>query len=343
MSSAVSEVGHVSLRPLNERQLAVQLSDDVAALSERHKLLVAFQFGAAESADNHPAVVSTALDPVSRDSMYECWWYKGEVDYTVIGNARVAQCADYAVTILQLPDAGAEDFKACTRDAYRELLQVIGNSEHRHLIKIWNYFTDINEGDGDREKYRQFSIGRAIAFEEFGVLERAIPTGTAIGSVRSGDFSIIAMTSKHELQSVENPRQVSAFHYPRQYGPESPRFSRGGLVATEDDKLLVLSGTAAIVGHESVHGFDVRLQISETLENLGQVCKAASALQGEGRQLVLDRDSVLRVYLRDPNDRDFVAQHLTELLGNIESNVVFLHANICRRELMVEIDGVRVL
>jgi len=62
-----------------------------------------------------------------------------------------------------------------------------------------------------------------------------------------------------------------------------------------------------------------------------------------GPRLVLDDECVLRVYLRDPNDREFVAKKLSALFGSVKSNVVFLHANICRRELMVEIDGVRII
>ena len=55
------------------------------------------------------------------------------------------------------------------------------------------------------------------------------------------------------------------------------------------------------------------------------------------------RFGVLRVYLRDPSDRDVVAHALQELLGDIQSNVVFVQADICRSELMVEIDGTRIV
>ena len=30
-----------------------------------------------------------------------------------------------------------------------------------HLLRMWNYFDAINEGDGDVERYRQFCVGRA--------------------------------------------------------------------------------------------------------------------------------------------------------------------------------------
>jgi len=104
-----------------------------------------------------------------------------------------------------------------------------------------------------------------------------------------------------------------------------------------------LSCTAAIIGHESVHPNNVSMQISETLANLNHVCNAISGLGCNSKRMTLDDESVLRVYLRDADDLDFVASELAKSIGNIESNVAFLNAHICRRELVIEIDGVRVL
>ena len=50
---------------------------------------------------------------------------------------------------------------------------------------------------------------------------------------------------------------------------------------------------------------------------------------------------MLRVYLRDRKDLDEVADTLVRRLGSIETNTIFLRADIFRRELMIEIDGVR--
>ena len=54
---------------------------------------------------------------------------------------------------------------------------------------------------------------------------------------------------------------------------------------------------------------------------------------------MLDADSILRVYVRDRNDRDAVAQSVGQFLGGSFSNVIFLNADICRRELQVEIEA----
>jgi hypothetical protein len=58
-------------------------------------------------------------------------------------------------------------------------------------------------------------------------------------------------------------------------------------------------------------------------------------------RLSLDDEIILRVYLRDRRDLDVVAARLQEVLGSASRNVVFLNADICRRELIVEIDGAK--
>lgn len=329
-------------RAVGKGRLAITLSDNIVPASGNHNLLLGFQFGTSPVPAEHMAIVNVGLKPINRSNLYECWWYEGDVGVTTSGDVRITQCEDYAVAILQRPDPAQQDFQRATYDAYQELLSAVQQTGHRHLVKIWNYFSGINDGEGDREKYRQFSIGRAKAFEEHGILDDIVPTGTAIGSICDSDLSIVALLSTHGLRAAENPRQISAFKYPRQYGPKSPKFSRGGCVSIEDHCLFLLSGTAAIIGHESAHPYDVALQAGETLQNLDQLCKAITALDKAGRKLLLDGDCVLRVYLRDSGDRDLVAGRLQEVLGGNSSNVVFLHADICRRELMVEIDGVRI-
>ena len=343
MNDALSNIEPSAATTAAPRLLEVSLSDDVSPPGPDHELLLGFHFGASELAVEHPSLVSPGLEAIGRGDLYECWWYAGEVSLTSVGDVRVAQCEDFAVAVLQLPDGGPEQFKQMTYDAYCQLLGVVRNADYGHLARIWNYFGDINAGDGDAEKYRQFSIGRADAFEEFGLFDEAVPTGTAIGTVRDAQLTIVALLSRRDFQSVENPRQVSAFRYPRQYGPRSPKFSRGGCVSLGELDVFLISGTAAIVGHESAHPHDTALQISETLTNLHQLCDTMSGLPVARARLMLDADCILRVYLRDRSDLQVVAAKLQELLGDIHSNVVFLHANICRRELMVEIDGTRII
>ena len=327
----------------NSSRLTISLSEKIETPSPEYQLLVAFYFGDSPAPHEHDAIVCSDLAPLNRDYLYECWWYKGDVAFSQYHSTRIAECDDYTVAIFKKDELPDEDYSAFICRAYREVLQAIQSTQHTKLAKAWNYIGGINQGDNDHEKYRQFSVGRNKAFVEFGICDEVAPTGTAIGTMRDTGLSIIALASRQDLHLAENPRQVSAFRYPRQYGPSSPMFSRGGFVSTDNHRLYLISGTAAVVGHESAHPFEVAPQASETVKNLNVICDAISAAELDGAKLQLDGDSVFRVYLRDPKDFDYVAKTLGSALGHNGVNAVYLQGNICRRELMVEVDAAKAI
>ncbi len=55
-------------------------------------------------------------------------------------------------------DLGIEQAAAT---AYRDLLEKVRPSSHPYLLRIWNYFSAINQGQGDKERYRGFCVGRS--------------------------------------------------------------------------------------------------------------------------------------------------------------------------------------
>jgi chorismate lyase/3-hydroxybenzoate synthase len=340
VSEIVSTARAGQKEKLDDRRLVVSISPELRPPTANHKLLIAFRFSSNHARDSREQIVTLGPELIMGEDRYECWWYRGDISRMEDGDIRVAECDDYAFVVLQREDVPFDRFRDHTYAAYRDLLRMVYQTGHGHLVKIWNYFPDINVGEGNSEKYRQFSIGRAEAFEEAAIYDGNMPAGTAVGP-SGGGLSIIALVSKHDFLPTENPRQVSAYKYPKQYGPRSPKFSRGGCIATQDHHLFLISGTAAIIGHESRHPYETDLQIAETLENLNSVTSAMSSSFSGAPQLEFDATSMLRVYLRDRKDLDQVAATLLKRLGSIDSNIIFLRADICRRELMVEIDGVR--
>lgn len=323
-------------------RLDIRLAEDCTPPTDRHKLLLGFQFGCKAVKSNHPAVICLQLKPLNQPQLTEAWWYKGDVSYSQVGNVKVAECLEYTVAVMQNDTTYTSEICSQTRQAYIELINAVRSTSHKHLVRVWNYFDEINSGEGDSEKYRQFSIGRAQAFQEMGVSDEHAPTGTAIGT-QSGGLTLIAVASNHEYCPVENPRQTSAFNYPSIYGPKSPKFSRGGFVSSESHRLFLISGTAAVVGHESNFHYNTQLQTNETIKNLTYLCDAISEVNPADTQFVLDEQSILRVYVKNPDDYTLVSQILGARMKVDESNIAYLHGTICRRELMVEIDGVKVV
>lgn len=132
---------------------------------------------------------------------------------------------------------------------------------------------------------------------------------------------------------IENPRQVSAFHYPPQYGRRSPSFSRAVLKNWgEGHEHLYISGTASIVGHASQHG-DLLPQLAETLANLEALLAEAD------RRAMTPLDlTLLKIYVRPNLDPAPLRDRIVRTFG---ANVplLFLRADICRQELLLEIEG----
>lgn len=324
------------------RRLEIEVGDIIEPPSPSHNLLIGFHFGGRHAHTVHPAVVSVDLLPLEHEHFFESWWYRGDVRAARRGAAQVMECDDYSVVFLKTDKAGSDDLQTVTRRGYEELVTAVRETAHRQIIKTWNYVGGINSGQGDLERYRQFSVGRAAAFRALGIEDEDAPTATAIGTSSDTGLTLIALASKRRFGLSENPRQVSAFRYPRQYGPSSPKFSRGGFVATGDHRLFAISGTSAVVGHRSAYPHDVARQTDETLRNLNALCKAVSGLESRSPPLVLDVGSTLRVYLRNCEDVEVVGRKLRKAFGRSGPAVIYLQGSICRRELMVEIDGASV-
>jgi chorismate lyase/3-hydroxybenzoate synthase len=335
--------GEIAASNDGPERLAIRIGETYAPPSPRHQLLLGFEFGEINGQPQHAAALQVALRPLTHERLVEAWWYRGKVNYTQSGPVNVAECDEYTVAVFNQPLDQALGIRQQSYEAYRELIGAIRATKHARMVKIWNYFDEINKGEGDEEIYRQFSIGRAEAFQEMGIFDEESPTGTAIGTHDGGALVLVAVASDHHYCPVENPRQTSAFRYPRQYGPKSPKFSRGGFVSSDSHQLYVISGTAAVVGHESNFPYDTPLQTNETIKNLEHLCEAISSMERVEKQFFLDQESVLRVYLKNPDDYPLVSAKLGRHFERGFNNIAYLHGTICRRELTVEIDGVKVV
>jgi chorismate lyase/3-hydroxybenzoate synthase len=265
----------------------------------------------------------------------ECW-HAGELSESAdTCGAAWAHGEHYAMVALRVAENG--DVEKAAQSAYERLITCVRPSAHPYMLRIWNYFGGINAGDGDSERYRRFCVGRAAGVD--GRFNDPPPAATAIGASASDGFlQVVALCARTPAIALENPRQTPAWRYPREYGPVSPGFSRGALLdADTAQPRLLASGTASIVGHVSQHADDVAAQLSESVGNLEALLAEGSARAQ--REFSLAGCEALRVYLRDPADlaRAQAAVAGTALPGG---RVLYLHGDVCRRELSVELEGV---
>ena len=90
------------------------------------------------------------------------------------------------------------------------------------------------------------------------------------------------------------------------------------------------------MGHVSQHTGAVDEQLRETLTNLQSLVDTARG-QRPSLSPVLGSGSVLKVYVRRAEDMGLVAAQMAAL--PTAPPFVVLHAEVCRAELLVEIEG----
>lgn len=298
------------------RQLPVDFSDVLGVVG----------FGAGLPAMSCP-FIEAPLSPVAEGPAYEIWQAAGPVRHVSAGPVTGAYSDDLAFGCVRLEEGGLGLEDAAER-AYLAVFEFLARTGFAEPVRFWNYLSAILDDDGGMERYRRFNIGRHRAFMAR-LAQPVPPAASCVGGHAAGSV-VYFLAAREAATPVENPRQVSAYEYPLQYGPRSPSFSRAGLFG----EALFISGTASIVGHETRHKGDVRAQLAETVENL-------RALIGNAGQSAALGDSAgwgLKVYLHDPLAQPLVEPVLDAMFG-AQAQRMYLHGEVCRADLLIEIEA----
>jgi chorismate lyase / 3-hydroxybenzoate synthase len=293
--------------------------------------LFAVEFGASV-ASLVPRCARVQLQPLLGAGLAEVWHANGPVRGGFDGEIRYATDDHFLAGAIEVREREHGGLAAASDYAYRAITAFQAKSNYRHLLRIWNYLDAINVGEGDAERYRVFCSGRTqgIALQT----GEQFPAATAIGR-RDGDdvLQVYWLAGRQPGMALENPRQVAAYRYPRQYGPSPPVFSRAMLVAPD---LLMISGTASIVGHASQHVGSAQRQLAEIFSNLDSVLLRARA-HAPALPARFGRSTLIKAYLRDERHLDLVASELRARLPADTPHLV-LTGDVCRSDLLVELD-----
>jgi chorismate lyase/3-hydroxybenzoate synthase len=308
-------------------------------LSGADDVLAVFEFGRSPLDSLDPRHVPVALPQLDTPRQVEVWRCDGPVKGGSWDCLRFAQGEQLTMGHIALDLRGGAGLREASRQAYDILQSYLRQSPHPWLLKIWNYIPDINRGSGDDERYRQFCLGRADAvLIDPGDLP-PLPAATAIGAPAAEPaLQVYFLAGALPGLDVENPRQVSAWRYPRQYGPRSPLFSRGTILTLNGSRQFLISGTASVIGHQTHHEHQIANQLSESLRNVRSLLEEGRRLMGDS-QARLDRDGVLKVYIRDPADYELIRRTL-DAEAPAEIPRIYLQGDICRENLLTEIDGI---
>jgi chorismate lyase/3-hydroxybenzoate synthase len=319
----------IQTRARRAPQVSYRLAE-AATLLEAPGTLAVLGFDPAAPASDDPRYLQVALASLDASTPLELWQVDGPVRCGVEDALRWSAGGGWLFAAVELDEREHGGARATARRAYDMLHQWVAGHDAPHVLRVWNYIGAINDGEGDAERYKRFCEGRAEGMGDF--FAEGFPAATAIGHLAAEHrLQVYLLAGEQGGSRVENPRQVSAWHYPRQYGRIPPSFARAMALPAHD--VLAISGTAAVVGHASAHRDDLQAQLRETLTNL------EALLARSGMPAGFDSRSPLKVYVRHAADapavRGFLQQHLPGV------PLLLLHGEICRRELLVEVDGWR--
>jgi chorismate lyase/3-hydroxybenzoate synthase len=273
-----------------------------------------------------------SLEPLAGQGLTEVWYANGPVSPGFDGQIRFAADDHHLAAAMEVDEREHGGLAAAAAHAYSLIAKFQAGSRYPHLLRIWNYLDGINQGEGDDERYRVFCAGRTAGLQA--LRQERFPAATAIGR-RDGSslLQVYWLAGREPGIALENPRQLAAYHYPRQYGPTPPAFSRAMLVAPG---LMMISGTASIVGHASQHAGSVQRQMSEIFRNLDSLLSRARA-HAPALPQRFGGNTLIKAYLREAADLPFVEQSLRERLPP-GTPLLVLAGDVCRADLLVELD-----
>ena len=252
-------------------------------------------------------------------------------------------------------DTATKEAFAQTQDALRRLRAALAGagSSFQHVVRTWFYLGAITEPEAGGQRYQELNRARADFYKDIRFYCSSLapnaprgvyPASTGIGMSGNGLVaSCMALETQRDdvrLLSLENPQQTPAYAYDPQHSHPTPKFSRAVALLLGNYVTTWVSGTASIVHSESCHVGDPERQTAQTIDNIERLIAADNfasyGLKGAGARL--QDMAKIRVYLKRPEDLAKCRAICERRFGPVPA--VYAVADICRPELLVEIEGV---
>lgn len=282
-------------------------------------------------------VIALDLPQIDGPPMAEVWTSDRLITLHTDPACSIAMNGNVLIGSMSLEEGADRSMDAAAYEAYKAILHQLHTLGYPYLWRIWNYFPRINDDQNGLERYRRFCLGRHHALTKtLADFPSSLPAATAVGT-KSGPLQIMFLAGTQPATHLSNPRQLNAYDYPQDYGPRSPSFARATLTRSEEECRLYLSGTASVVGHASRHAGLPRAQTEETIRNIQAVFEQAQ--HAAGFNLIgTQRQALYKVYVRDSASHAEIQDAImhSPLSGE---QVLFLQSDLCRKELLVEIEG----
>jgi enamine deaminase RidA (YjgF/YER057c/UK114 family) len=218
------------------------------------------------------------------------------------------------------------------------------------IVRQWNYIEQITHLKGGNQNYQNFNDARSHFYQKTKWSE-GFPAATGIGISFGGVIidldAIYTNGSGIKIIPLNNTLQVPAHGYSHSVliGPgegagiqlTTPKFERAKVVLFDKEGVIYISGTAAIRGEMSLMDKGIEEQTRITLENIEHLISPETlAGSGAGPFGKIEITS-LRIYLKEESFFKPCKRIVDDKYAGVPA--VYLKADICREELLVEIEG----
>jgi enamine deaminase RidA (YjgF/YER057c/UK114 family) len=251
-------------------------------------------------------------------------------------------------------DKEISDIYTQSMEAFEQMHNILKaeNMDFSNVIRQWNYIEKITELNGNNQHYQIFNDVRT-AFYNNSQFIHGYPAATGIGMETGGiiiDFIAIKENMNMTILPVKSPVQSDAHQYTKKVlahneikagitAETTPKFERAKAIVSGNSCLIHVSGTSAIKGQFSLEANDASTQTNFTLESIYQLVTNEN-LQKQGINCIHSKANpcYFRVYVKNASDYLKVRDACEKYFKDVHA--IYLKADICRPELLVEVEGV---
>ena len=259
------------------------------------------------------ALSGAKLNPImDGDRMVGNWYDTDDARYCLLGNIHADDLSQ-----------GREEQARAVFEKMETLLKQ-ADMEFTDIARTWIYLNDLLEW------YDEFNVVRSQFFKERGTFEKMVPASTGIGAgTAAGEEMVCALWAvkpKHDgvkVFAVPSPLQCPALDY-------KSSFARAVEVDQPGSRLLTISGTASIEpGGKTVHIDDTEKQIELTMEVIHEILKSRDMDWGDTARAI--------AYFKDDSEAHLLEKYCQKN-NLLELPVAISHADVCRHDLLFEIE-----
>lgn len=225
------------------------------------------------------------------------------------------------------------------------------------IVRQWNYVEQIFGFEDTelqlRQNYQLFNEVRGDYYYRY-LTAPDFPAATGIGVAHHGvSIECLAVAGDENLKiiSLSNPEQLDSYQYgqtvlkgkPQKHltSNQPPQFERAKLMISENQSRVFVSGTASIAGQETIGLNDVEKQTRITIDHIELLTgKKNLKLHCPKLTVIPDQYAYVRVYVKNEADIPTVKTLCRNHFGEVPLS--FVRADICREDLLVEIEAEKI-